>query len=106
MRDTYLEVAAIGVDVFDAALAESGTPFVRLDCLPPAGCDTGLVAPLFRLRPRSRHAHGQPLWDQANREAFPLLRRRTPLGNPAQPAHHPLRGCAKNALPHTPPVPA
>ncbi|MDR1745104.1 MAG: hypothetical protein LBS30_05040, partial [Planctomycetota bacterium] len=60
-------IASIGVDVFDAALRESGAAFTRLDWKPPAGGDTGLVELLFRIDTECLDDQGESLVDQANR---------------------------------------
>ncbi len=105
MANKDLNVAVLGVDVFNAALAETGTPFVPVDWRPPAGGDTGLVELLFRLETECRDERGGSLIDKANREAFDRLRRGQPVVKRVLPAHRCIEGMKKNTILHAgPPI--
>lgn len=105
MSKAKLNVAVIGVDVFDDALAASGTPYTRLDWKPPAGGDTGLVDALFRLETECLDESGNSLIDAANREAFDRLRRCQPVVKRVLPAHQVIDGMTKTTILHAgPPI--
>ncbi|MCC8190378.1 MAG: DUF1116 domain-containing protein [Planctomycetes bacterium] len=105
MADNGLRVAAVGVDVFDKALAESGTPFVHLDWTPPAGGDTALVELLFRLDTECLDENGESRIDRANREAFDRLRACLPILKRVRPAHEVIPGMTKTTIFHAgPPI--
>ncbi|MDR3211232.1 MAG: DUF1116 domain-containing protein [Planctomycetota bacterium] len=103
--DTPLKVAVIGVDVFDAALAENQTPYVRLDWKPPAGGDTGIVETLFRLATECLDASGESAIDRANQEGFERLRRAQPVVKRILPAHQVIAGMDRHTILHAgPPI--
>ncbi|MDR1613417.1 MAG: DUF1116 domain-containing protein [Planctomycetota bacterium] len=100
-----LQVAVLGVDVFDAAFAESDTPYTRLDWKPPAGGDAKLVDALFRLETECVDDKGDSLIDRANREAFDRLRKGRPVLKRVRPAHEVIAGLDKETILHAgPPI--
>ncbi len=105
MPQDKLNVAVIGVDVFDPALVDTETPFTRIDWKPPAGGDTKLVETLFRLDTELVDDKGESLIDQANREAFDRLRRCQPVVKRVRPAHEVIDGMTKTTIMHAgPPI--
>ncbi|MCL2000246.1 MAG: DUF1116 domain-containing protein [Planctomycetes bacterium] len=105
MSDKKLNVAVVGVDVFNPALTDSETPFTRIDWRPPAGGDTGLVEILFRLETECRNEQGESLIDLANREAFERLRKGQPVVKRVLPAYQCIEGMKKNTILHAgPPI--
>ncbi|MDR2390472.1 MAG: DUF1116 domain-containing protein [Planctomycetota bacterium] len=100
-----LKVAALGVDVFDAALEESGTPFAHIDWKPPAEGDAKLVNALFRLATECVDGNGESLVDKANAEALDRLKRARPVLRRVRPAHEVIEGLDKNTILHAgPPI--
>ncbi len=105
MPENTLNVAAIGVDVFDAALNDAKTPYTRIDWTPPAGGDAGLVDILFRLDTECLGDDGESLVDKANQEAFDRLRRGLPTLKRVRPAHEVIEGMDKRTILHAgPPI--
>ena len=104
MPDT-LHVAALGLDAFDRALAETDTPYVRLDWRPPASGNVDLVDILFKLETRLVNDKGESLIDAANREAFTRITSGRPVLKRLRPAHECIPGMRKTSIHHAgPPV--
>ncbi len=105
MSKESIQVVAVGVDVFDAALSETDTPFVRLDWTPPAGGNTAMVEQLFRLETGLLDEDGNSLIDTANAEALARLRRGLPVLKRVRPAHEVIGGMDKHTIFHAgPPI--
>ncbi len=105
MANDTLNIAVIGADVFDAALQENQTPYVRVDWKPPADGDARLVETLFRLETELVDAKGDSLIDKANQEAFDRLRRGQPVVKRVIPAHQAIEGMTKTTIFHAgPPI--
>ncbi len=100
-----LHVAALGVDAFDRAFAETATPYTRLDWRPPASGHTDLVDILFKLETRCVNDKGESLIDAANQEAFGRICSGRPTLKRLRPANECIPGMQKTAIYHAgPPV--
>jgi len=100
-----LHVAALGVDIFDRAFAETNTPYIRLDWRPPAAGHTDLVDILFKLETRCVNDRGESLIDAANQEALKRITSARPFLKRLRPAHECIPGMQKTAVYHAgPPV--
>ena len=96
---------AVGVDAFDRALTETGTPFTHLTWRPPAGGDTALVECLFDLAVRCRDEDGTSRIDKANAEALRRIQTAHPVLKGVRPAHEMIPGMTKTTIFHAgPPI--
>ncbi|MDR0361110.1 MAG: DUF1116 domain-containing protein [Planctomycetota bacterium] len=105
MSAEKLRVVAIGVEAFDQALQDTGTPFVRLDWKPPASGDTDLVGALFEIDTACIDENGQSLVDKANRAVFDRILKGQPTLRRVLPAHQCIEGMTRTTILHAgPPI--
>lgn len=100
-----LRVAALGVDAFDRAFAETATSMVRLDWRPPAAGRTDLIDILFKIETEMVDEKGDSLVDAANKEAFSRIRKGQPIVKRLRPANECIPGMTRTDIFHAgPPI--
>lgn len=105
MTQKDIRVAAIGVEAFDRAFDETGTPYIHLDWRPPASGNTDLVESLFRLETSCIDENGESLVEKANAEALNRMKAAQPVLKRVRPAHEVIPGMTKKSIYHAgPPI--
>ncbi len=105
MKKTELHVVNIGVDSFLPAFADSKTSCTHLDWRPPARGENSLIEALFQIETRLVDDQGNSLVDQANMQAFNVLKSGSPVLRRVRPAHECLPQMTRTTIFHAgPPI--